>query len=55
VSAHDGSADTAATTAASSDIADIDRLPTARATAKRTCAALGCTQVAHLALPHKVI
>jgi hypothetical protein len=55
VSAHDGSADTAATTDASSDIADIDRLLTARATAERTCAALGCAHVVHLALPHKVI
>jgi hypothetical protein len=55
VSAQDGSADTAATAAASSDIADIDRRPAARATAERTRVVLVCAHVVHLALPYKVI
>jgi hypothetical protein len=55
VSAPDGSADAAAATAASSAVADPDRPLTARATAERACAALGCAHVEHLALPHRII
>jgi hypothetical protein len=55
VSAHDGFADVAAITVASSAIAYSDLPLAARATAERARATLGCAHDEHLAIPLKVI